>query len=69
MDIGQLIILSNSHNSPKNIHYTTHESYILWKLFPHSSKTNMKLKLLLKYDFKSTVKSQLCDPAIVEFCT
>jgi len=45
----------------KNIHYTTYESYTLRKLFSHSKKTNRKLKLLLKYDFKSTVKSQpLC---------
>ena len=39
------------------------------KLFSHRSKANRKLKLLLKYDFKSTVKSQLCGPAFVEFST
>lgn len=69
MDIGHLIIFSIVIIVQKNIHYTTHESYILWKLFSHSSKTNRKLKLLLKYDFKSTVKSQLFAPAFVEFCT
>lgn len=51
----------------KNIHYTTHESYVLWKLFSHSSRTNKKLKLLLKYYFKIIVKSQTLWSCICAF--